>query len=257
MAPTDDSKEQWMGEDARLYLQIRNSIDSEVISLINHCEFVKELMDYLEFLYSGKGNVSQIFDVCKAFHRLEKQDRSLTAHFMEFKKTYEELNMLLPFSADIKVQQTQREQMAVMGFLSSLPSEFDTTKSQILSSFEISSLQETFNRLLRTKIFPSIQMSNALVSKNSNYEPVKQQTKSSGSALEPPGQSSRGVVCYYCHKLGHTRRECRKLLNQNRRFQFAHVVFASNTLERLVVLSADEYAMLLKPASTPTTALAE
>ena len=68
MAPTDDSKEQWMGEDARLYLQIRNSIDSEVISLINHCEFVKELMDYLEFLYSRKGNVSQIFDVCKAFH---------------------------------------------------------------------------------------------------------------------------------------------------------------------------------------------
>ena len=33
-----------------LYLQIRNSIDSEVISLINHREFVKELMDYLEFL---------------------------------------------------------------------------------------------------------------------------------------------------------------------------------------------------------------
>ena len=51
----------WMEEDARLYVQIRNSIDSEVISLINHCEFVKKLMDYLEFLYSGKGNVSQIF----------------------------------------------------------------------------------------------------------------------------------------------------------------------------------------------------
>ena len=47
--PTDDSKEQWMEEDARLYLQIRNSIDSEVIGLINHCEFDKELIDYLEF----------------------------------------------------------------------------------------------------------------------------------------------------------------------------------------------------------------
>ena len=49
-----------------------NSIDNEVIGLINHCEFVKELMDYLEFLYSGKGNVLRIFEVCKAFHRLEK-----------------------------------------------------------------------------------------------------------------------------------------------------------------------------------------
>ena len=65
--PTDDSKEQWMEEDAHLYLQIRNSIDSEVIGLINHCEFVKELMDYLEFLYYGKGNISRIFEVYKAF----------------------------------------------------------------------------------------------------------------------------------------------------------------------------------------------
>ena len=90
-----------MEEDARLYLRICNSIDSEIINLINHCEFVKELMDYLEFLYSGKGNVSPIFEACKAFHRPEKHDKSLTAHFMEFKKTYE-LNMLLPFNVDIK-----------------------------------------------------------------------------------------------------------------------------------------------------------
>ena len=66
-------------------------------------------MDYLEFLYSRKGNVSQIFEVCKPFNRHEKRDRSLTAHFMEFKENYEELNMLLPFSVVIKVQQTQRE----------------------------------------------------------------------------------------------------------------------------------------------------
>ena len=47
-----------MEEDACLYLQIRNFIDSEVIGLINHGEFVKELMGCLKFLYYGKGNVS-------------------------------------------------------------------------------------------------------------------------------------------------------------------------------------------------------
>ena len=121
--------------------------------------------------------------------------------------------------------------MVVMSFLASLPLEFDTAKSHILLSPEISSLQETFSRLLHTKISPSIQISNALVSKNSNYEPVKQQTKSSGSTLEPSGQSSGGVVCYYYHKPRHTRRECRKLQNRNRRFQSTHVASASNTLE--------------------------
>ena len=65
------------------------------------------------------------------------------------------------------------------------------------------------------------------------------------------------MVCYYCHKPGHTRWECRKLLNRNRRFQSAHVASASNTLEQSVVLFAIAYAKLLKPASTPTTALVE
>ena len=139
--PTDNTKQAWLRDDAGLFLQIRNSIDSEVIGLINYCEFVKELMDYLDFLYSGKGNISKIYEVCKSFYHAEKQDRSLTTYFMDFKKTYEELNVLLPFSPDVKVQQAQREKMVVMSFLAGLPPEFETTKSQILSSFEISSLK--------------------------------------------------------------------------------------------------------------------
>ena len=153
--PTDDSKEQWMEEDACLFIQICNSIDSKVLGLVNHYEFVKELMDYLEFVFSGKGNVSRIFDVCKAFYRSEKQDQSLTEFFMAYKKIHEELNMLMPFSPNVKVQQSQREHMAIMGFLAALPSEYDSAKAQILFSPKISSLKETFRRILRTKVSSS------------------------------------------------------------------------------------------------------
>ena len=153
--PADDSKEQWMEEDARLFIKIRNSIDNKILGLVNHCEFVKELMDYLEFVFSEKGNVSRIFDVCKAFYRSEKQDQSLTEFFMAYKKIHEELNMFMPFSPDDKVQQSQREQLAVLGFLAALPFEYDSAKAQILSSPEISSLQETFSRILRTAVSSS------------------------------------------------------------------------------------------------------
>ena len=44
-----------MEEDAHLFIQIRNSIDSTVLGLVNHCEFVKELMDYLELCFLEKG----------------------------------------------------------------------------------------------------------------------------------------------------------------------------------------------------------
>ena len=113
-----------------------------------------------------------MYEVCKAFYSADKQDQSLTNYFMEFKRTYEELNSLMPFSPDVKVQQSQREQMAVMSFLAGLPSTFETAKSQVLSGSEISSLQEVFSRVLRTEGTPPppAQLNGALVSRSNNYE---------------------------------------------------------------------------------------
>ena len=201
--PTDDLKDRWLEDDVCLFLQIRNSIDGKVLALINHREYVKKLMEYLKFVYFGKGNISCIFDVCRVFYRIEKQDRSLTELFMDYKKTYEELNTLLPFSPDVKVQQAQREQMAMMKFLAALPSEYESIKAQILSSPKISSFQETFSRIFHTETSsstpPSTQMSSALVGQTMG-ESKKQQYISGG----PDGNSRRisfgGVVCYYYHK---------------------------------------------------------
>ena len=39
--PMDDSKERWLEDDARLVLEIRNSIEGKVLTLINHYEYVK------------------------------------------------------------------------------------------------------------------------------------------------------------------------------------------------------------------------
>ena len=53
--PTEDLKERWLKDDARLLLQIHNSINGKVLTLINHSEFVKELMEYLELCILVKG----------------------------------------------------------------------------------------------------------------------------------------------------------------------------------------------------------
>ena len=49
--------------------------------------------------------MSKIYEVCTSFYRAKKQDRTLMAYVMDFKRTYEELNVLLSFSPDVKVQQ--------------------------------------------------------------------------------------------------------------------------------------------------------
>ncbi|KAB5519281.1 hypothetical protein DKX38_023600 [Salix brachista] len=267
--PDDETKKKpWMRDDARLFLQIRNSIDSEIVGLLNHCEFVKELMDYLEFLYSGKGNMSRMYDVCKAFYRAEKEAKSLTTYFMDFKKTYEELNVLLPFSTDIKVQQNQREKMAVMSFLAGLPSELEAVKSQILSSPEIGSLQEVFSRILRTEGTLSIQhTNNVLLAKGRKNDTGRKLNIRGGSrTLDSYTNDSNNIVCYYCHEPGHTKKFCKKLQNHNQRNQFANVITTSSTSSRssdkTIMVSADDFAKFslyqdsLK-ISTPDTAPTE
>ena len=155
---------------------------------------------------------------------------------MDYKRTYEELNILLPFSLVVKVQQAQREKMTVMGFLASLPLEYDSVKTQILSSLDISSFQETFSRILCTKISsptPPAQMSSALVGWNTG-ESEKQQYKNNGPGGNSRGPSSGGVVCYYCRKPGHVIRDCKKRQSRNQRFPSAHVASTNEASYQLV-----------------------
>ena len=208
--PNDNTRKLWMQDDAGLFLQIKNSINSDIVGLLSHCEFVKELMDYLNFLYSGKGNVSRMYDVWNASHCPEKGAKSLTAYFMDFKKVYEELNALMSFSPDVRVQQAQREQMVVMSFLSGLPSEFETAKSHILSSSDIGSLQEVFSRVLRTENVPSSQHTNVLAAKEENGENARRVNNRGGNrAFENRGNDSSTIVCFTAMRLAIPRRIAR------------------------------------------------
>ncbi|KAK6118704.1 hypothetical protein DH2020_047561 [Rehmannia glutinosa] len=263
--PTGDSKDSWLCDDARLFLQIRNSIDSDVVGMINHCEFVKELMDYLAFVYLGEGNIRRMYDVCQAFYRAEKCEKSLINYFMDFKKTHEELNLLLPFSNDVKAQAAQREKMAVMSFLAGLPSEFENAKSQILSSPEISSLQDVFSRILRTENSTPISTSSAFISHTSDSKKPIYKNGNQGRNF-PQNVGARGldlshIICRYCHGPGHFK-ECPKLQRKNRFNHSAHIASA-NAPPDSVLISADDYAKFsqyqesLKSSSASITAIAD
>ena len=91
-------------------------------------------------------------------------------------------------------------------------------KAQILSNPEISSFQETFNRILHTKIslptLPSTQLRSALVGQNIGKS-KKQQYRNSGLGSNSRGPSSTEVVYYYYYKLRHVIRDCKKQQNRN------------------------------------------
>ncbi|KAJ9548762.1 hypothetical protein OSB04_021305 [Centaurea solstitialis] len=269
--PTGKDSDSWLQSDTRLYLQIINTIEPSVSSLVSHCEYVKDLMEYLDFLYSGQSNISRIYSVCKSFHRGEQQDRSLTNYVMEFKKVYEELNSLLPLSADVKAMQAQREQVAVISFLTGLRPKYESIRSQFLSESAIPSLQETFARVLRSESVqpsPNPEHNSALVSRGGFCGGSRGGSRGghrggtrgghTGRTTEPRATipDSDVVECYYCHELGHTKRTCKKLLARYPRSSSANVASAS---DGTVTIPAEEYARLLgtEHSTAPTAAFAE
>ena len=186
---------------------------------------------------------------------------------MDYKKIYEELNMLMPFSPDVKVQQSQREQMALIGFLTALPSEYDSAKAQILSSSEISSLQETFSRILRTEVSSSCLFTYPCIcpdkqcSFGQTIESKRQRNRNNGPNSNTRGPGSGDVVCYYCHKSGHVIRDCKKQQTRNSKFQSAHIASTTEASDQSVQFSTTELARFqlyqesLRSPSTPITAI--
>lgn len=62
-------------------------------------------MDYVDFLYFGKGNFSHIYD-CERFLLLWE---TIYAYLIDFKRVYREFNNLLPLSLYVEVQPAQRK----------------------------------------------------------------------------------------------------------------------------------------------------
>ncbi|EOX99943.1 Cysteine-rich RLK (RECEPTOR-like protein kinase) 8 [Theobroma cacao] len=95
--------------------------------------------------------------------------------------------------------------MAVMSFLAGLPPELETVKSQILSSSEISSLHDTFTRVLRTESssFTLAYTNNsALVSRQNNisdkfaqFSRYQESLKSTTSPITAIAESSNSTTC--------------------------------------------------------------
>lgn len=287
--PNDDAT--WDVVDACILGQMRNSMESNIIDLVTHVNTVKELWEYLSVLYSGQNNLSRIYELSQEFYQAERKERSITQFVADFKRIYEELNALLPISANVQQMQLQREQLAVMGFLRVLGSDYEIVRSRILGGETIASLTDTFAQVLRvsresSQVTMSVVDNSALVSQSQTDEGNcgglngcgdngggRGTGTGRGQDQQLYGKSqismeSSGAVrtCHYCGKPGHFQKFCYKLHGRPRQEQrFANA--ASNTNSsylpksfkgHIVVMSNEEFArytqfQISQPVSSTTT----
>ncbi|KAK4269917.1 hypothetical protein QN277_023013 [Acacia crassicarpa] len=196
----------WSRVDARIFFQIWNSIEPQILAFVSHCNTVKEIMDYLDFMFFGKGNFTRIHEVCKGFYRSQQQGLPLKDFFIDFNKLYEEMKVLMSPQADLQTRIKNLEVQAIISFLEALDPSYDTIRSQVLSSQELPSLDDVFSRVLRADslVRPSIDPNASALAGRGPFENKNYGSRQNTSA--PPLTSSRsgGSSPFEVHcRLGH------------------------------------------------------
>ena len=100
--------------------------------------------------------------------------------------------------------------------------------------------QEVFSRVLRTENVPSSQHTNVLVARGNAKNARRVNNRGGNRAFENRGNDSSTIVCFYCHEAGHTKKNCKKLQNRNRRIQTANVA-TSDTATFFRLLRQDRH----------------
>ena len=114
-------------------------------------------------------NVSRVFEVYQNLFFLQQSDKSLTDYYTLFKGFMDELDQYHPLTTDIEVLKQQWEKFYVSKFLSSLQSNFQSVRSQILATDgSIPFLSSVYARLLRVT-FDSLSIMEPINKDNSAF----------------------------------------------------------------------------------------
>ncbi|PKI57257.1 hypothetical protein CRG98_022354 [Punica granatum] len=141
-------------------------------------------------------------------------------HLAKLQELFTEFDEIMPYTADLKEQQNQRDKMKAIICLQSLGAEYEHVKSQILRGEAIPPLADVVARLIRVTDVsqtPCIVEEKAALVTESNSSSAT--SSSAGVAYTHKGHrgsktgKGRGnpPTCTYCGRRGHSREKCYSL----------------------------------------------
>ncbi|KAG7986958.1 hypothetical protein I3843_03G108700 [Carya illinoinensis] len=103
-------------------------------------------------MYSGAGNITRIYELCKQFFVLEQNALGLEEYYSQVMGICEKLKVYQPVTSDVPSMLKQREDFNIIRFLVGLKPEYESVRSQILASPQLPSFPDVFSRLQRATL---------------------------------------------------------------------------------------------------------
>ena len=103
-------------------------------------------------MYSGTGNITCIYEVCKQYFGLEQGDQTVDEYYNQVVAICKERNLYQLHSTDLKKMEQQCQDVDVVWFLLGLKPEIESVCVQILGGSKLPSLPEVFSWIQRATL---------------------------------------------------------------------------------------------------------
>jgi hypothetical protein len=146
------SASRWDQEDNQIIYVMPNSVEPHIGSSCIYLPIAKDIWDHLSHMYSGAGNITRIYEVCKQYFGLEQGAQTVDEYYNKVVAICKERNMYQPLSIDLKKMEKQRQDADVVRFLLGLKPEYESIHAQILGGSDLPSLPKVFSRIQRATL---------------------------------------------------------------------------------------------------------
>jgi gag-polypeptide of LTR copia-type len=199
--------EEWEVQDSIILSWLLHSMEPNISEeFVHRAETAQEMWDNLKKRYGKQDNFAHIFQIKQEIVQNKQGQKSFAQLYSEMQRKWDELDILQPETSDPEQIRQRKDQERVFQLLANLDSSFEQTRSQILLSTDLPSLEkvaaiieqeETRRTVMRG---PQVRAdeehdSHALIARHQRNPNFK-------------GKNITQAKCAHCKQLGHKQEMC-------------------------------------------------
>lgn len=224
---TDLNYTNWKMNDRLILSWLLNSMQPEIANLFILSDSSWHLWNSVNEIYGQQQNYSHVFKLKQEIAQIKQGGKTIIEVLGAIKSKYDELNIYMPLTTDLKTIQSRNEQEKIFAFLAALDSSYEAVRSQILLSSNLSSFASVVAQVQREESRRKTMPSETQLPEGQQVEEERSATAADrGFVTKPnlnavlkgtPSNNGRGrgqfsanssAKCYHCHRTGHTKEGC-------------------------------------------------
>ncbi|KAJ4779914.1 01P13-1 [Rhynchospora pubera] len=204
----------WKREDIQVMTWLLSTMNPEVSQEFLFCESAQEIWENAQQRFGQAQNFAHLYNIKQEINQVKKGTKTISELIGQLKTKWDIINMLNPITTDLKTLQERAQREKIFQFLAALDPSYDSIRSQILLSPDLSSfnqvaamVQQEESRRVAMNSLPSPVENHAYTTSrrhpNSNPNP-----NPNPKATREQEATATAAYCDHCNKAGHDREGC-------------------------------------------------